>query len=104
MKGFKCLLEEGKVYEYDGWHYKIANGQIWYRSPHYGVGWKLDDASDIINGDFKEVQQEVPWQNALEAWVSGKKIMYEFENEEYEVGDGEVIDRELLSKAKWFIL
>ena len=106
MKGFKCLFEEGKVYRHSsGVLYKLDNGVLWYKS-HDTINacWRESMYTDAINDEYEEVQQQVSWQEALEAWVSGKRIMYVFDGEEYEIGNGEVIDRELLIAGKWFIL
>lgn len=106
MKGFKCLFEEGKVYrDSSGVLYKLDNGVLWYKS-HDTINayWRESTYTNVINNEYEEVRQEVSWQEALEAWISGKKIMYKFDGITYDIGDGAVIDRELLEFAKWYIL
>ena len=104
MKGFKCLLEEGKTYKCDGLWYKVVNGKIFMTNDAKLQQWHDSAVNAVLSSDYEEVPVEVTWQKALEVWASGKMILCIYDGDEYKIHADDVIDRELVAKGKWYII
>ena len=104
MKGFQCLLEEGKVYRMGRQLYKLEDGKVLYKYIHDSEWIQSVALSEFIKCDFEALLPEVPWQKALEVWVSGKMILCIYDGDEYKIHADDVIDRELVAKGKWYLI
>jgi len=64
-----------------------------------------------LNDEWEEVPQEVPWQEAIQAWVDGKKVYFIDVNNKKRIirncnlfiDDGVYVHREHLTEGKWYI-
>ena len=66
-----------------------------------------------LNDDWEEVQTEVTWQEAIEAWANGhdiksiiygEEIFYKHEDGHLEDQNGDAVSLDELTEGKWYIL